>query len=82
MSNNSYALLHNSTDTLDVAIPVKEPALSQSTSPTNDNTGDTLQKHYIQIAIAVGLYWYEGIFIQFFFIVYHDLGLFRLRWYF
>ncbi|CAF2792777.1 unnamed protein product [Rotaria sp. Silwood2] len=55
MSNSSYVLLNNSTDKLNVEIPVKEPpSSSQTSSTTND---DTLNKRYVQIAIAVFLYW-------------------------
>ncbi len=57
MSNSSYAVLTNSTDKPDVAIPIKESVSSQSTS--NNTNGDTLNNRYIQIAIAVALYWYE-----------------------
>jgi hypothetical protein len=50
-------VLTNSTDTPDVAIPIKE-----SVSSTSNNTnGDTLNNRYIQIAIAVALYWYEKV---------------------
>lgn len=47
MSNKSYALLNNSTDKLDTSISVSEPPPS-----------DALRKRYLQIAFAVGLYWY------------------------
>jgi hypothetical protein len=57
MSNSSYTLLKNSTDKLDVGIPVKEPA--SSSAMTNSN--DALKKRYVQIAIAVALYWYKTI---------------------
>jgi len=50
MSNSSYTLLTNTTDKIDVSIPVKEP--------TMNNSNDTLKKKYIQIACAVILYWY------------------------
>ncbi|CAF3447882.1 unnamed protein product [Rotaria socialis] len=57
MSNTTYALLNNSTDNIDVAIPVKEPLSPQSSSVTNTTNVDTLRKNYKQIAIAVALYW-------------------------
>jgi len=56
MSNKSYAVLNNSIDKLDVTIPIKEPP-----STTNTRSEDSLHKRYVQIAIAVGLYWYEEI---------------------
>lgn len=60
MSNSSYTLLKNSTDKIDVSIPIKEstspPSLSSTTSTSN---ADTLKNRYVQIAIAVILYWYE-----------------------
>ncbi len=59
MSNNSYALSTNSTDKLNIAMPIQEPLSSQSPSSTNITGGDTLKKRYMQIAVAVGLYWYE-----------------------
>ncbi|CAF0907851.1 unnamed protein product [Adineta steineri] len=58
MNNSSYELLNNSTDKLDVVIPVKESA---SSSTSNNASGDTLKSRYIQIAIAVGLYWFVSI---------------------
>jgi len=58
MSNSSYTLLNNTTDKIDVSIPVKEP--------TMNNSNDALKKKYIQIACAVILYWYKNI-IHFFF---------------
>jgi hypothetical protein len=61
MSNKSYVVLNNSTDNLDVTIPVKEPVSSQSSSTTNNSSGDTLQTRYWQIAVAVALYWYEEV---------------------
>jgi hypothetical protein len=57
MSNSSYAILNNSTDKLDVAIPLTEtgsPSVSTSSSDV------TLKHHYVQIAIAVALYWYDN----------------------
>jgi hypothetical protein len=54
MSNSSYTLLKNSTDKLDVGIPIKEPVTS-----TMSNSNDALKKRYIQIAFAVTLYWYK-----------------------
>ena len=54
MSNTSYSLLTNSTETLDATIPVKEPV---STSAMN-SSNDALKKRYVQIALAVLLYWY------------------------
>jgi hypothetical protein len=58
MSNNtSYALLNNSTDNLDVVLPVKESASPPTTG--SNASGDILQKRYMQIAVAIGLYWYE-----------------------
>jgi hypothetical protein len=56
MSNKSYVVLNNSIDKLDVTIPVKEPP-----SKTNNQSEDSLHKRYVQIAVAVGLYWYEEI---------------------
>jgi len=52
MSDKSYALLNNSTDKLDVVVPVNEP--------TTNTNADSLKTRYIQIAIAVALYWYEN----------------------
>ena len=51
MSDTSYKLLNNSTDQPDVAVTIKEPA-------TSTGNEDILSKHYVQIAVAVGLYWY------------------------
>ena len=48
MSNSSF----NSTDKLDVGIPIKE-------SVTMTTPNDTLKKRYIQIGLAVALYWYR-----------------------
>jgi len=56
MSNKSYAVLTNSIDKIDVAIPIKE-----SPSTTNSRNEDSLHKRYMQIAVAVALYWYEDI---------------------
>ncbi len=53
MSNSSYSLLNNSTDKLDVSIPVKDSATSSNMS----NSNEALKKRYVQIAIAVTLYW-------------------------
>ena len=50
MSNKSYPLLTDSKDELQVAIPVKDAAASAA-------SGEALQKRYVQIAIAVALYW-------------------------
>jgi hypothetical protein len=58
MSNSSYTLLTNTTDKIDVSIPVKEP--------TMNNSNDTLKKKYIQIACAVILYWYIIVRFRFF----------------
>ncbi len=49
MSNKSYALPIDSKDELEVAIPIKEPV-----SPS---TSESLYQRYVQIAIAVTLYW-------------------------
>ena len=57
MSNQSYTLLNNSTEKHDVAIPVKELALLESSSTTKTSSGEALQKRYMQIAVAVALYW-------------------------
>ena len=54
MSNSSYTLLNNSTEKLDIDIPVKE---STTTTTTMNNSNEALKKRYIQIAIAVTLYW-------------------------
>ncbi|MBL8086326.1 MAG: hypothetical protein JNN26_27090 [Candidatus Obscuribacter sp.] len=54
MSNSSYTLLSNSTDKLDVTVPVKE---LESTAAMGNSYNDALKKRYIQIAIAVSLYW-------------------------
>jgi hypothetical protein len=58
MSNSSYTLLNNSTNKLDVSIPVKEPVPSS----TMNNSNEALKKRYMQIAFAVILYWYKIIF--------------------
>jgi hypothetical protein len=50
MSNSSF----NSTDKIDVGIPMKE-------SVTMTTQNDTLKKRYIQIGFAVALYWYKRI---------------------
>ncbi len=49
MSNKSYALPIDSKDELQVTIPIKEPV-----SPS---TSESLYQRYVQIAIAVALYW-------------------------
>jgi hypothetical protein len=49
MSNKSYVLPTDSKEELEMAIPVEEPV----SSPNNE----ALQKRYVQIAIAVALYW-------------------------
>jgi hypothetical protein len=49
MSNKSYVLPTDSKDELEAAIPIKEPV-----SSTNS---ETLHTRYVQIAIAVTLYW-------------------------
>ncbi len=79
MSNISYSPLNNSTDKLDVTIPVKESA---SSSTSNNPIGDSLRKRYIQIAIAVALYWYKEILYHFSLNFIDYLGWFRLLWYF
>jgi len=58
MSNSSYTLLNNSTNKLDVSIPVKEHVPSS----TMNNSNEALKKRYMQIAFAVILYWYKIIF--------------------
>ena len=50
MSNSSYS----STEKLDVGIPIKESVIM-------NNSNEALKKRYIQIAFAVGLYWYRRI---------------------
>jgi len=57
MSNSSYTLLKNTTDKPDIGISIKEPI----TSSTMNNSNDALKKRYIQIALAVMLYWYKNI---------------------
>lgn len=52
MSNKTYAVQNNSPDGLDVKIPFKEP-------PSPPSSEAILRSRYIQIAIAVALYWYE-----------------------
>jgi hypothetical protein len=54
MSDTSYKLLHNSIDHPDVAVAIKEPGSTSSTSTGNE---DVLSNRYVQIAVAVGLYW-------------------------
>ncbi|CAF0959802.1 unnamed protein product [Rotaria sordida] len=65
MSKSSYALLNNSTDTLSVEIPIKEPppssSSSQTSSTTNTTNEETLNNRYMQIAVAVVLYWFVSI---------------------
>lgn len=54
MSNGAYAALSNSTEKVDVTIPIKESVPAAMSSHSND---ETLKHRYIQIAIAVALYW-------------------------
>ena len=54
MSTASYSLLTNSTESLDATIPVKEPISTGAMNSSND----ALKKRYVQIALAVLLYWY------------------------
>ena len=54
MSNSSYTLLKDSTDQLDDTTPNKDSA---TTSTMSNSSNEALKKRYIQIAIAVTLYW-------------------------
>ncbi|CAF1577958.1 unnamed protein product [Rotaria sp. Silwood1] len=54
MSNNSYRLLNNSTDKLDIDPSVKE-------SVTMNNSNNALKKRFMQITFAVILYWFVSI---------------------
>ena len=54
MSSASYSLLTNSSESLDATIPVKEPVSTGAMNSSND----ALKKRYVQIALAVLLYWY------------------------
>jgi len=75
MSSSSYTLLNNSTDKLDVGIPITEPISSTTMNASND----ALKKKYTQIALAVTLYWYKNILKSSrYFHIY--LGLFQLQW--
>ena len=58
MSNN-YKLLDNAADQLDVQLPIKENLSTQHSSmTTNSSNNESLQTRFVQIAIAVALYWY------------------------
>ncbi|CAF0753592.1 unnamed protein product [Adineta ricciae] len=59
MSNSSYSLLSNSSDKLDVEISIKEPPTSSSAAMNSAN--EALKKRYVQIAVAVILYWFVSI---------------------
>ena len=54
MSTASYSLLTNSTEPLDASIPIKESVSIGAMNSSNE----ALKKRYVQIALAVLLYWY------------------------
>ncbi|CAF4026023.1 unnamed protein product, partial [Rotaria magnacalcarata] len=58
MSNSSYRLLNNSSDKIGSDSSIKDSD-SSSTAMTNSNSA--LKKRYIQITIAVTLYWFVSI---------------------